>query len=90
MTSPFQLVFDRLCDLIPTHMMQPGKNMQAVQLVHDWLSAGCDAELDILPAINEKWVSTPTGVKVTSAMYFDQAVRRAKEERVGSAEHKQQ
>jgi len=87
--SAFQRVFDRLNELIPALEINPGKTVQAAQLVNDWLASGADADLDILPAINKAWVKVPTGEKLTSARYFDKAVRQAHATRIGSAEEKE-
>lgn len=86
--TPFQRVLDRLWELIPTLQTRASEAMKASNLVNTWLQMGCDVDLDILPAINRKWVHTPTGVKVTSAFYFDASVRLAMEKRTGSEEHK--
>jgi hypothetical protein len=82
----FEPVFARLRELMPVLDTHPGKTVQACRLIEEWLESGHDAELDILPAINTTWARTPTGVIPSSAAYFDKAVRRAREERVGSAE----
>lgn len=84
MTNPFETVFDRLLTLIPSINTNPGTAMRATQLVHDWLAAGCDPQLDIIPTINRLWCykSSP----VTSPNYFDKAVRDAHQIRINSGE----
>lgn len=85
---PFQRVLDRLHELMPTLETRPSEMMKAINLVNVWLQMGCDVDLDILPAINNKWRLTPTGVKVFSAFYFDGEVRQAMEKRTGAEAHK--
>jgi hypothetical protein len=82
--TPFEKVYNRLRDLVPHLEMQPGRTVQATTLVQQWLTDGCDADLDILPAINKTFANM-TG-RPTSPAYFDKAVRAAKEQRCGSAE----
>lgn len=81
--SPFEAVYQRCLELIPNLEMQPGNAMAAVRLIQEWIDSGCDAQLDILPAINKKWCSIPG--KVFSVRVFDEAVRRAHRERTDAA-----
>jgi hypothetical protein len=84
MTSPFQIVFDRCRTLMPFLDMQPGKTIQAVKLIQEWLDIGCNAEQDIIPTINTLWAKNPA---VSTLAYFDKAVRQAMEKRTQSAAH---
>lgn len=86
--SDFERVLDRLCELIPTLETRPHEMVKACNEIHVWLQSGCDVDLDILPAINRKWVHTPTGVKVFSAHYFSPSVVAAKEKRLQTDDHK--
>jgi hypothetical protein len=82
--TPFERVLTRCQELVPSMAVSPGKTMQAVRLIQEWIDAGCDADLDILPAINgafAKMKGSPT-----TAAYFNNAVLAAKEKRCGSAE----
>jgi hypothetical protein len=84
--TAFQKVFDRLCELVPHLETLPGKTVQAARLVQEWLDAGCDPDLDILPAINKAFANMKG--RPNSPGYFDKAVTQAREARIGSAEHK--
>lgn len=86
--SAFQRVLDRLCELVPTLETRPHEMVKACNEINVWLQSGCDVDLDILPAINRKWVHTPTGVKVFSAHYFSAFVMTAREKRLQTDDHK--
>jgi hypothetical protein len=82
--QPFRAIFSRLCELLPFLYTHPGKTMQTVRLIEEWLSTGHDPEIDILPAIDKGWARSSHTIQ--SPMYFDKFVKEAKEKRCGSAE----
>jgi len=77
--SPLQTVITRIEELIPHVHMNPGVAMRTYDMVNAWLAAGCDVQLDILPAINKAFVRCPG--KISSPQYFDGAVRKAMQDR---------
>jgi hypothetical protein len=87
MSAAFDAVYARLHELIAGLERSHFGAVAACRLIQTWLDEGCDAQLDILPAINGKWAHTPSGVKVTSPAYFSKAVTAARDKRLQSADH---
>ncbi len=86
MTQPFEDVYQRILDLVPNLELQPGKAMQAVRLIQEWLLLDADAEI-IIPAINIAFARCAG--KITSPSYFDKPIRMAIEEKTNSASHQE-
>lgn len=83
--EPFQKCFARLSEIIDLER-DAYRAVQATRYINDWLAAGIDPDLDIIPAINK--VRAHTSQVITSPGYFDKAIKRAHGERIGSSEAK--
>ena len=80
----FQEVFDYVQQTFPQIAIQPNRTLQAVQVINEWLAAGCDATLDIIPVLE--------GMKqqkghILALSYFTKPVMQHKEDRTKGFEH---
>lgn len=75
--SPFERVYVVAVDVLP--QLAP-RNTSAI---HGWLEAGCNPETDIIPTIKRLAAKNPT---IGGFSYFTNAVLKARDERLASAE----